>query len=175
MKSCKKPYFRFSKPEPVENVIIWPSSTIKMRNTGRWFVFTEQNFQLNQDRPCPRNNRKKYYKYRGYQVPPEMFDYSDNVPLNTEVSTNYNYFVPSRELISTVQERERTQVYEDDQPMKSSRKGFVGKNPLTMPIRTSTKILNEKRFQELHRAPRKIQTVRSPRRTYRESADTDTN
>ncbi|EAY12457.1 hypothetical protein TVAG_128710 [Trichomonas vaginalis G3] len=171
MQHPKRVYFRFSKPEPPNEDILWRSSQIKARNAGKWMIFTDANdVQLNSNMTkSPRH--KKYYKYKGYQVPQECFDHSDSQPLNTEVSMNYSYFIPRRELVSTVHERERTQRYDDEEPKKDFRKGFVGKNPLTMPFRTSTKILNEKRFKELRRAPRKIQTVRSPRCTYLQSQD----
>ena len=165
-----KPYFRFSGPVKYDREAVWESSTITVKNTGGWFIFRDKDKKLlNKPQPIVKA-KKSYYRHIPYRYEQPQVEYNEFAPTNTEVSQNYSYFVPKRELISTYQEPLRTRVDDEEHYPRVQRRGFTGKEPLTAPIRMSTKVLNEKRTQEVEQIrfkPPQTSHNRSPRRLHR--------
>ena len=176
--SSRKYHYRISTPVTEQRETIWNSSSISTkRSGGGWLIFLDKNKKpLNQDQPSCKV-KKKYYQHIPYIGPsPHDFDDDDMLPRNTEVSKNYNAFIPKRELVSTYRETYRTRVPDDEDYIASiGRKGWIGREPLTAPFRMSTKLLNERRMKELQTMRKTIKSnspYRSPRRLHKTNTKT---
>ena len=174
-----KIHYRISSPVSQSRDAVWDMSKITVkRSGGGWLIFSDKNKkQLNSDLPVW-TGKKKYYRHVPYIGPsPDDFRDEDQIPRNTEVSKNYNAFIPQRELVSTYQETPRTRAPEEEYYPRIERKGWIGREPLTAPFRMSTKIFNERRMNELETMRKTVRTavpIRSPRRTHKMTNFDDT-
>ena len=170
--SSHKIHYRISSPVTQSRDCVWDMSKITVkRSGGGWLIFSDKNKkQINSDVPTWKG-KMSYYRHIPYIGPsPDEFRDEDSLPRNTEVSKNYNAFIPKRELVSTYQEMPRTRAPEEEYYPRIERKGWIGREPLTAPFRMSTKIFNERRMNELETMRKSARTTapfRSPRRTHK--------